>query len=131
MDYGLAQINNQGGEIAKFLGKTIKLPNDTSIKVTEGNFKTNQRINVAIGIRSYKQYVDQCKGNPFAAYAMYNGGTGMYDLFVNCDLKKMDFDDVIWVLEHCTIKRYRDGANKVAKNLKNNFKPSYEKWKDV
>lgn len=126
-DFGPAQINNRGAVLSDFMGKTVTLSNGSKITVDNANYKTNLRLNVHMGIKTFKDYLQLCNNNPYIAYAMYNGGPGMLDLFTYD--KDSDAGTVMWILNNCKNRNLRAGAKQVARNLKNNFNIKYNKWK--
>jgi hypothetical protein len=80
------------------------------------NYKTDARLNIAIGLRRYKAYLDSC-GDAFGAYAMYNVGPAI-EKYVK---GKRGAVDVITAVR-------KAGYSKGANNLKNNFWPKYKRW---
>ncbi len=117
-DSGLAQLNNRGEPLEHYFGKNITLADGTTVRVTRYNYKTNARLNVAMGVRRYKSYLDDL-GNPFSAYACYNIGNAVKRILKNH--KKSDVATIITAIR-------KAGFGRGADNLKNNFLPKFKKW---
>ena len=117
-DSGLAQLNNKGEPLEHYYGKNITLADGRTVKVNYVNYKTDARLNVAMGLRRYKAYMDEL-GNPFSAYACYNIGPAVKRI-----LKNHKNSDVATIITAVRKAGYGQGAN----NLKNNFLVKYKKW---
>lgn len=117
-DSGLAQLNNKGEPLEHYYGKNITLGDGRTVKVNFVNYKKDARLNVAMGLRRYKAYMDEL-GNPFSAYACYNIGPAVKKV-----LKNHKNSDVATIITAVRKAGYGQGAN----NLKNNFLVKYKKW---
>jgi hypothetical protein len=117
-DSGLAQLNNKGEPLEHYYGKNITLADGRTVKVNLVNYKRDPRLNVAMGLRRYKSYMDEL-GNPFSAYACYNIGPAIKKI-----LKNHKNSDAVTVITAVRRAGYGQGAN----NLKNNFLVKYKKW---
>lgn len=117
-DSGLAQLNNKGEPLEHYYNKFITLADGRTIKVNLVNYKKDARLNVAMGLRRYKAYMDEL-GNPFSAYACYNIGPAVKRV-----LKNHAKSDVATIITAVRSAGYGQGAN----NLKNNFLVKYKKW---
>ena len=117
-DSGLAQLNNKGEPLEHYYGNNITLADGRTIKVNLVNYKRDPRLNVAMGLRRYKSYMDEL-GNPFSAYACYNVGPAVKRI-----LKNHKQSDVATIITAVRKAGYGNGAN----NLKNNFLVKYKKW---
>jgi hypothetical protein len=79
-------------------------------------------LNLHIGLSAAKEYLDITK-NPYAAYAMYNAGTGAY----YDGLKNVVRLDSIGMNETCDfLLEY--GFGKAASNIRGNFSKSFDKY---
>lgn len=117
-DSGLAQLNNKGEPLEHYYNKNITLADGRTIKVNYVNYKKDTRLNVAMGLRRFKAYMDEL-GNPFSAYACYNVGPAIKRV-----LKNHKNSDVATIITAVRKAGYSQGAN----NLKNNFLVKYKKW---
>lgn len=117
-DSGLAQLNNKGEPLEHYYGKNITLGDGRTVKVNFVNYKKDARLNVAMGLRRYKAYMDEL-GNPFSAYACYNIGPAVKRV-----LRNHKNSDVATIITAVRKAGYGQGAN----NLKNNFLVKYKKW---
>lgn len=116
-DSGPAQINNRGEPLLFYLGKELTLADGRTVTVNRTNYKTDARLNVAMGLRRYKAYMADVGGDPFAAYAVYNIGGSITKVVKG----KKGAVDVITAVR-------RSGNQQGANNLKNNYWPKYNKW---
>ena len=117
IDSGAMQLNNGGAPVECYMGKTLKLGDGRSVKVTWKNYKTDARLNINMRLRKLKEYLEYCDGDYFGAYAMYNCGES-YGKYLK---GKRGALEVIKVL------RAR-GNNQGANNIKNNFWVQYNKY---
>jgi hypothetical protein len=117
-DSGLAQLNNKGEPLEHYYNKNITLGDGRTVKVNFLNYKKDARLNVAMGLRRYKAYMDEL-GNPFSAYACYNIGPAVKRV-----LRNHKHSDVATIITAVRKAGYSQGAN----NLKNNFLVKYKKW---
>lgn len=117
-DSGLAQLNNKGEPLEHYYNKNITLGDGRTVRVNYVNYKKDARLNVAMGLRRYKSYMDEL-GNPFSAYACYNIGPAVKRV-----LRNHKNSDVATIITAVRKAGYGKGAN----NLKNNFLVKYKKW---
>lgn len=115
-DSGLAQLNNKGEPVLYYMNKEMQLSDGSSIVVNWQNYKTNARLNVAMGLRRYQEYLKQCNNNPFAAYAVYNCGGSVLSTVKNTTSAVG------------TITALRKINQQGANNLKNNYCVKFKKW---
>ena len=120
VDSGPAQLNN-GGAAEKYIGRVFILGDGSKVKATWEEYKTNVRMNIHIGLRLWKDYLERCNGNAFAAYALYNCGEA-YEPYVK-DL--IGADAVENALRNAPGKlKNNQGAN----NINKNFRVQYNKY---
>lgn len=120
-DFGPAQLNNKGEPLEYFLGKGMVLADGRKEIVSKENYKTDVRLNIAIGLLRFKDYLSRVNGDPFAAYAIYNIGPGA-EKYVK---GKRGPVEVITAVRNAGQRWSQEGAN----NIKNNFWVKYEKWR--
>ena len=124
-DYGLTQINSQGGPLADYLGKKINLVDGRQqVEVTNLNYKTDMYINLMMGLSSYKRYLaDLCGNNPYIAYACYNAGENTYKVFSKYNNKSdLTLDEVCSILKKTGNPAYIQAS----RNIQNNFAVKYK-----
>ncbi len=122
-DYGLTQVNNRGGVIGDWLGEKVDLADGRKqVQVTESNYKTDMYVNLAIGLASYKRYLnDLCDNNPFIAYSCYNAGEGTASVFRSNDKSELSLNSVCDILTDTG----KPAFIQASRNTKNNFGMKY------
>jgi hypothetical protein len=123
-DYGLTQINSQGGPLGDYFGKKINLTDGRQVEVTNANYKTDMYINLTMGLSSYKHYLtDLCDNNPYIAYACYNAGENASLVF-----SKYKNKSELTMSEVCSILRKTGNPAYIqaSRNIQNNFAMKYQ-----
>ena len=122
VDYGLCQINSKGEPVYMFVGKTIELANGNIVLINSTNYKTDIYVNLYMGLKSYQMFLEKSQYNPFIAYACYNVGSNVVNIFNGYDMKELTCDEVCTILNNSGVSAYKHAS----RNIKNNFYPKYQ-----